>query len=383
MKNKKEVNKMIYLDYAANAPVDGEVLDAYVKATKKYFANPNSTHKLGLEAKEAIDKASKNIAKYLGVDEDEIIYTSGASESNNLVIQGLSERYKNNGKHIIISKLEHNSIVAPCQRMQELGFEIDMVSPNKDGIIDIDELQGLIRDDTILVSITSVDSELGIRQPIEEIGKLLKKYPNTFFHTDASQIIGKDHIDFTDVDLVTIAPHKFYGINGFGLFVKKKEVGLKPIIYGGKSTTIYRSGTPVTGSVLALDKALELALFKLDERKKYITELHDLVIERLKERNFIINSTINSIPNTINFSVKGVISNVFVQLLGNKEVYISSKTSCCPENAPSKSIYALTNDNSLANSSMRVSLSHLTTKEEIDKFFEIFDETLEEYNGKE
>lgn len=374
---------MIYLDYAANAPVDKEVLDVFNEATTKYFANPNSMHKLGVEAKEAIDKATKNIAKNLGVSEDEVIYTSGASESNNLVIQGLPERYKSRGKHIIISKLEHSSIVAPAQHMQELGFEVDMVGVTKDGLIDIEELKSLIREDTILVSITSVDSELGIRQPIEEIGRLLKEYPNLYFHTDASQIIGKERIDFTDVDLVTIAPHKFYGINGFGLLVKKKEVGLKPIIYGGKSTTIYRSGTPVTGSVLALDKALELALFKLDERKKYITELHDLVIDKLKERNFIINSTPNSIPNTINFSVKGVISNVFVQLLGNKEVYISSKTSCCPENAPSKSIYALTNDKSLANSSMRISLSHLTTKEEIDKFFEIFDETLEEYNGKE
>ena len=374
---------MIYLDYAANAPVDTEVLDVFNEATTKYFANPNSMHRLGVEAKEAIDKATKNIAKNLGVSEDEVIYTSGASESNNLVIQGLPERYKSKGKHIIISKLEHSSIVAPAQRMQELGFEVDMVGVTKDGLIDIDELKSLIREDTILVSITSVDSELGIRQPIEEIGRILKEYPNLYFHTDASQIIGKERIDFTDVDLVTIAPHKFYGINGFGLLVKKKEVGLKPIIYGGKSTTIYRSGTPVTGSVLALDKALELALFKLDERKKYITELHDLVIDKLKERDFIINSTPNSIPNTINFSVKGVISNVFVQLLGQKEVYISSKTSCCPENAPSKSIYALTNDKSLANSSMRISLSHLTTKEEIDKFFLIFDETLEEYNGKE
>ena len=374
---------MIYLDYAANAPVDKEVLDVFNEATIKYFANPNSTHKLGLEAKEAIDKASKNIAKYLGVTEDDIIYTSGASESNNLVIQGICNRYKSKGKHIIISKLEHNSIVAPASYMQSLGFEVDLVGVNKDGIIDIDELKSLIREDTILVSITSVDSELGIRQPIEEIGKLLKDYPNTYFHTDASQIIGKDHIDFTNVDLVTIAPHKFYGINGFGVLVKRKEIGLVPIIYGGKSTTIYRSGTPVTGSVIALDKALELATTKLDDRKEYITKLHDYVIEKLKERNFIINSTINSIPNTINFSVKGIVSSDFVKLLGEKDVYISSKTSCCPENTPSKSIYALTNDKTLANSSMRISLSHLTKKEEIDEFFKIFDETLEEYNGKE
>ena len=373
---------MIYLDYAANAPVDTEVLEVFNGATIKYFANPNSTHRLGLEAKKAIDNASKNIAKYLGVSEDEVIYTSGASESNNLVIQGICNRYKNRGKHIIISKLEHSSIVAPATYMQSLGFEVDLVNVNSDGIIDIDELKSLIRDDTILVSITSVDSELGIRQPIEEIGKLLKNYPNLFFHTDASQIIGKDHIDFTDVDLVTIAPHKFYGINGFGLLVKKKDIGLVPIIYGGKSTTIYRSGTPVTGSILALDKALNIAINKLDERKKYIKKLHDYVIDELKKRKFIINSTSNSILNTINFSVKGIISNDFVKLLGEKEVFISSKTSCCPENTPSKSIYALTNDKSLANSSMRISLSHLTTMEELEEFFRIFDETKEEYNGK-
>ena len=374
---------MIYLDYAANAPVDKEVLDVFNEATTKYFANPNSMHRLGVEAKEAIDKATKNIAKNLGVSEDEVIYTSGASESNNLVVQGICERYRSRGKHIIISSLEHSSIVAPAGRMQELGFEVDMVSVNKDGTVDLEELKSLIRDDTILVSITSVDSELGIRQPIEKIGKMLKEYPNLYFHTDASQIIGKDHIDFTDVDLVTIAPHKFYGLNGFGVLLKKKEVGLKPIIYGGKSTTIYRSGTPVTGSVIALDKALELAVTKIDERQSYIKKLHDLVISKLKERNFIINSTENSIPNTINFSVKGVISNVLVQLLGEKEVYISSKTSCSAEDSPSKSIYALTNDAKLATSSMRISLSHLTTEEEIEEFFRIFDITLEEYNGKE
>lgn len=374
---------MIYLDYAANAPVDNSVLEVFNKATLKYFANPNSNHKLGLEAKEAIEIATRNIAKNLGVKEDEVIYTSGASESNNLVVQGICERYRSRGKHIIISSLEHSSIVAPAGRMQELGFEVDMVSVNKDGTVDLEELKSLIRDDTILVSITSVDSELGIRQPIEKIGKMLKEYPNLYFHTDASQIIGKDHIDFTDVDLVTIAPHKFYGLNGFGVLLKKKEVGLKPIIYGGKSTTIYRSGTPVTGSVIALDKALELAVTKIDERQSYIKELHDLVISKLKERNFIINSTENSIPNTINFSVKGVISNVLVQLLGEKEVYISSKTSCSAEDSPSKSIYALTNDAKLATSSMRISLSHLTTVEEIEEFFRIFDITLEEYNGKE
>ena len=375
---------MIYLDYAANSPVDKEVLEAYNEATLKYFANPNSFHRLGLEAKEAIDNSSKKIAKLLGVKEDELIYTSGASESNNLVIQGLCERYKSRGKHIIISKLEHNSIVAPASRMQELGFEVDMVDFDNNGIVDLKELEKLIRDDTILVSITSVDSELGIRQPIEEIGKMLKKYDNVFFHTDASQVIGKEHIDFSDVDLVTMAPHKFYGLNGFGLLIKKENVSLKPIIYGGKSTTIYRSGTPVTANIVALAKALELSLNNLDNRNKYIKELNSYVKEHLKKnKDIVINSRDNSIPNTINFSIKGIVAKDFVLALSDKDVFVSSKTSCCPENSPSKSVYALTNDKSLANSSIRVSLSHLTTKEELDQFFKIFDETYMEFkDGK-
>lgn len=375
---------MIYLDYAANSPVDELVLDTYYEATKKYFANPNSTHKLGLEAKNVIDNTTKNIAKNLNVLSEEIIYTSGASESNNLVIQGVLNRYKNKGKHIIISKLEHNSIIAPLQVMQNNGFEVDMVGLNKDGLIDLDELKRLIRDDTILVSISSVDSELGIKQPIEEIAKLLKNYDNIIFHTDASQSIGKININFEDVDLVTIAPHKFYGINGIGALIKKKNIGLVPIIYGGKSTTIYRSGTPALPLIVSLDKALELALSNLEERNKYVKHLNEIVkSELLKYSDIHINSTENSIPYTINFSIQGILSKDFVNRLSEKEVYVSTKSACCPDGTPSKSVYALTGNKKEASSSIRISLSHLTKEEELNEFFNIFSKTYKEFkNGK-
>ena len=195
---------MIYLDYAANSPVEEEVLNAYYETTKKYFANPNSVHKLGLEAKELLDKSTNNIAKNLNVLPEEIIYTSGATESNNLAVKGICERYKAFGKHILVSSLEHNSIIASATTMQEKGFEVDLIPVNKDGIISVDEIKKLIRDDTILVCVTSIDSEIGIRQPIEEIGKFLKNYPNCYFHTDATQAIGKVDIDLKDVDLATI-----------------------------------------------------------------------------------------------------------------------------------------------------------------------------------
>ena len=172
---------MIYLDYAASTPVDDEVLNEFIRVSKEYYANPNSNHTLGIEAKSVIDEATKNIAKLLNVKSDEIIYTSGSSESNNLVIKGVCERYKSRGKHILISSLEHNSIVSSCTYLQELGFEVEIIPVDKYGIINIDELKKMLRDDTILVSITSVDSELGIREPIEEIASILKEFPNCFF----------------------------------------------------------------------------------------------------------------------------------------------------------------------------------------------------------
>ena len=376
---------MIYLDYSASTPVDNDVLELFYNTTKKYYANPNSSHKLGRKAKELIDNCTLNIANNLRILPEEIIYTSGASESNNLAIKGICERYKTHGKHILISSLEHNSIVASATIMQERGFEIELIPINKDGFIDIDSLKKMIREDTILVSICSVDSEIGIRQPIEEIGKILKEYPNCFFHTDASQVVGKVSIDFTNVDLITITPHKFFGMNGFGMLIKKKNVSLKPQINGGKSTTVYRSGTPELSNIVACDKALDIALSTQKERYEYIKKLSNKVKNKLKEyKNVHINNTENSIPHTINFSIKGIKSLELQEKLENYDIYISTKTSCCPIETPSKLIYALTRDKNLSSSSIRVSISHLTTEEEISKFLRVFDLIYKEYevNGK-
>ena len=376
---------MIYLDYAASTPVDDEVLNTFYETTKKYFANPNSHHKLGLQAKELIDKSTLKIAQNLNVLPDEIIYTSGASESNNLVIKGICERYKSKGKHILISSLEHNSIVAAATIMQELGFEVELIPINKDGLIDINKLKEMIKEDTILVSVCSVDSEIGLKQPIEEIGELLKQYPNCVFHSDASQSIGKININYENVDLVTIAPHKFYGLNGFGILIKKKNIGLKPQINGGKSTTIFRSGTPDIANIVATEKALDIAITNLEERYNYVKKLSDKIKNKLKEYNNIhINTTENSIPYTINFSIKGIKSLEIAEQLEKYDIFVSTKTSCCPIETPSKLVYALTKDKGLSTSSLRLSLSHLTKENEIDEFLRVFDIIYKEYenNGK-
>lgn len=374
-----ESDLMIYLDYAASTPVDKEVIDLYYDVTSKYFANPNSNHKLGRRALKVIDDSTCEIASLLGVLEDEIIYTSGATEANNLAIKGICNRYRNYGKHIIISTLEHNSITSSVTSMQEAGFDIDLVSITKDGLVDIEALRRLIRDDTILVSICSVDSEIGLVQPIEEIARLLKKYPHTYFHTDASQAIGKVQIDYSDVDLITIAPHKFYGLPGTGVLVKKKNVSLKPLIEGGKSTTLFRSGTPVVGEIAAVSKALSLAISMQSERYDYVKRLNDIIREHLSGyENIYINSTKNSLPFTLNFSIKNVKALKFAKMLEDRDVYISTKTSCCPLYTPSKLVYALTRDKSLASTSLRLSLSHLTSFKEIEEFLQIFDECMKE-----
>lgn len=370
---------MIYLDYAASTPVDEDVLNDFIKVTRDEFANPNSTHDLGLRAKEVIDNATNNIADLLNVSSDELIYTSGATESNNLAIRGVAERYKNKGKHIIVSSLEHNSIIASCTYLQDNGFDIDLIPINSDGLVDKDVLESMIREDTILVSVCAVDSEIGLIQPIEEIGKLLKNYDNIVFHTDASQAIGKANIDYSYCDLITIAPHKFYGMNGISILVKRKNISLKPLVLGGKSTTVYRSGTPVINMISSTSVALYKAISFLDERNLHIKKLNNKIIVFLsKYENVHINNTDKSIPHTINLSIKGVKSDLFASRLNENGVFISTKTSCCPVNTPSKLVYALTKDKSLASTSIRISLSHLTTDEEIDEFLKIFDKCYKE-----
>ncbi len=376
---------MVYLDYAASTPVDKRVLDKYYSTMLECFANPNSSHRLGLLAKEKIDKASLKIAKYFHIKPTEIIYTSGSSEANNLAIKGIAKRYKSYGKHILISSLEHNSIIASATSLQEEGFEIELIPVNNKGYIDIDILKEMIREDTILVSVTSVDSEIGLRQPIEEIAKIIKEKKHCFFHTDASQSIGKVDIDYEDVDLVTIAPHKFYGQLGIGLLIRKENVGLKPQIDGGKSTTIYRAGTPDVAGIVAVSEAIEIALSNLDNRYKYIKNISEIINEKLKKYDgVVINNTINSIPYTINFSLKGVKAQQVAKLFSDHEIYVSAKTSCCPVTTPSKLVYALTHDKSLATSSIRVSLSHLTTMDEVLEFLKVFDIIYKECcsNGK-
>ena len=196
---------MIYLDYSATTPVNEEVIDTYCKVCRDYIGNPNSLHKLGVEAKKLIDASTLQIAKILGVKPNEIIYTSGSSEANNLAIKGVCSKYNNRSKHIITTELEHSSVIAPISYLQKQGFEVDFVKLDENGLVDLNDLKQLLRDDTILVSICAINSEVGIKQDLKAISDVIRTNPKTIFHSDVTQLIGKDKIDFSMLDLASIS----------------------------------------------------------------------------------------------------------------------------------------------------------------------------------
>ena len=365
---------MIYLDYSATTKTDEEVLDTFIKCSKEFIGNPNSLHILGVKSKNMIDKATTQIANLLNVKENEIIYTSGSSESNNLAIKGICEKYKNRGKHIITTPLEHSSIYGPMDYLKENGFKIDYVKIDPNGQVDLENLKELMSDNTILVSICLVNSEIGIYQQLDKIIEVVRKYPKCFIHSDITQAVGKINIDISNIDLVSFSAHKFYGVKGIGCLIKKEKIELTPLIHGGKSTTIYRSGTPCLPLIVSMSKALRLALENINEKEKYVKELNNYLKEKLDNYDKVkINSNEYSIPHILNISIIGVKPETMLHALESKEIYVSTQSACSDTNSKSKAVYALTNDINRANSSIRISLSYLTTKEEIDEFIKCFD----------
>ena len=365
---------MIYLDYSATTPVDKRVLDTFNKVCLEYPGNSNSLHSLGVKSKELEEYVTSRIADILKVKPTEIIYTSSSSESNNTAIKGICFKYKNRGKHIITTSLEHSSVIAPLNYLTKEGFEVDFVNLKEDGTIDLEHLKSLMRDDTLLVSISYVDSELGIVQPINEISKIVKKNPKTFFHVDCTQAVGKINVDLSNIDLASISAHKFYGLKGVSLLIKKENIVIEPLIHGGKSTTVYRSGTPALPLYASMMKALELIIPNIDKNTKYISKLNKKIIDKLSTyENVYINSTNKSIVNTINISIKGIKPETFIHALEEYEIYVSTKSACSKADSMSNSVYAVTKDKERASNTIRISLSYLTTEEEIDKFLEVFD----------
>lgn len=365
---------MIYLDYSANTPADPAVLEAFLKAEQTWIGNPNSNHPAGLAARKRMEQATETIAGLLGVSPAEIIYTSGASESNNLALKGIAHASRHVGRHILSTALEHSSVGGSLSALQQQGYEVDLVEIGRDGRIDLARLRELLREDTILVSVCAVDSELGTVQPIRQIAEILRAFPNCRLHVDATQAVGKTDLVLDGVDTMSIAPHKFYGLNGSGLLFKRGSLVIEPQIHGGASTTFYRSGTPALALAVSIEKALALALENQAERCRYVQRLNDRLRAALRQYPQVqINSPEAAVPHILNLSVRGVKGTAFQRALGERGVCVSVKSACSTEGTPSKAVYAVSRDRKNALSSWRVSLSHLTTQAELDGFLQAFD----------
>ena len=373
---------MIYLDYSATTPVNDEVIDTYSRVCKEFIGNPNSLHKLGLEAKKLIDASSRQIANILGIKSSEIIYTSGASEANNMAIKGVVSKYSNRGNVIVTTHLEHSSVSEVLRYLEKDGFIIKYVKLDDNGLVDLKDLEKLIIDyDVFFVSIASINSEMGIRQDLEAISKVIRKNNKIIFHSDVTQSIGKEIIDFSLLDLASFSAQKFYGMKGIGCLYKRENLVINPLIHGGKSTTIYRSGTPATPLIASLAKALRLVYSDFEEKCLKVKKLNEYLVNKLKALDVYINSNIYSIPNIVNISLKNIKSEVMLHSLESNDIYISTMTACSSGDY-SESVYAITNDMDRARRSLRISLSFLTTKEEIDKFVDILGEQIKKLTFK-
>ena len=373
------MNKIIYLDYSATTPADKEVVDTFSKVSLDYIGNPNSLHKLGLESKKLMDASVKQVANLLKVKDDEVIFTSGASESNNLAIFGVINRYPNRGKHIITTKLEHSSVLECMNYLEKRGYIIDYVNILENGLVDLADLEDKLSKDTVLVSICQVNSEVGILQDVNKIGEIVKKYPTTIFHVDGTQAVGKINVDLKNIDLYSFSSHKFYGLKGCGVLVKKENIEIDPIIHGGKSQSNYRSGTPALPLIVSTSKALRLAFTDLDKKYNYVKKLNSLLKEKLSNIDgVVINSNDNSIPHILNISISGIKPETMLHALEEENIFISTKTACSKDNSDSLTLTTLGYNHDRAGYSLRISLSYLTTEDEINQFVEILNKKIKE-----
>ncbi|MGN1353105.1 MAG: cysteine desulfurase family protein [Bacilli bacterium] len=370
---------MVYLDYSATTPVNPEVLKTFDKVSLEYPGNANSLHELGSKSADLMNASVKQIADILKVNSDEIILTSGASEANNLAILGTILKYRNRGKHILTTKLEHSSVSETVKFLESFGYTIEYLNLLPNGKIDLEDLKNKLTNETVLVSICQVNSEIGIIQDVNQIGEILKEYPRVIFHVDGTQAVGKIKVDLTNIDLYSFSGHKIYGLKGIGCLVKKRGIELVPIIHGGKSQTIYRSGTPMPALYASFAKALRLIYTDFDSKYSHIVKLHDFLINELLKIDLIhVNSNENCIPQIINFSIQGIKPETMLHALSEKDIYISTKTACSEDNSLSESVLALTKNKDLAKSSLRISLSYLTTEEEIKYFLKVLQEKIKE-----
>lgn len=372
---------VIYLDNAATTKVDPEVLNSYNQITLKYFANPSSIHSLGQESSRLLDKSREQILNVLKLTHHDVIFTSGATEANNLGIKGYCFANRSRGKHIITSSTEHPSVLNTVLEMQDFGFEVTVLPVNKEGQIEVNSLKDAIREDTILVSLMMVNNEVGAINPIKEVGEYLKKFPKIAFHVDMVQAIGKLPLDFNNIDMFSIAGHKIHGLLGSGLLIKEKKILLKAINQGGGQENNLRSGTNTLALSASLAKALRLAIEGEANNFRKVKVLSERLLGYLKDNKdkYLINSYNEDNPYIVNFSLLHHKASVVVEALSNRGIMVSSLSACHAKNEDySKVVYAMYQDLNLAHNTIRISFDKDNTLEEVEALIKNLEEILKE-----
>lgn len=364
----------VYLDNSATTKPIKEAVDMAVTAMEEYYGNPSSLHKLGIKVEQLLKYGKEIIAKSLGCNDDEIFFTSGATESNNTAILGTASATVRRGKTIVTTTIEHPSVMDTVKLLEEKGYKIKRLMPEgKDGTYTPMQFFNAVDDDTVLVSVMMVNNETGLVQPVKEIAKAVKqKNSNTVFHTDAVQGYMKMPIKLknTDIDLLSASGHKIGAPKGIGILYKKKSCRILPIIHGGGQQNNLRSGTEPVPMIAALTAAVKVGTEKLTDNQKHYAELKKHLTDRLEAVDGVkINSTSNCADHIVNISVYGIRSEIMLHFLESKEIYVSSG-SACSKGGHSYVLDALGIDRLSADEALRISFCPNTTTQMLDSFID-------------
>ncbi|OQO58006.1 aminotransferase V [Enterococcus hirae] len=377
---------MIYFDNSATTPIFPQSLDAYIKTSQRIIGNPSSLHDLGNQANRLLQQARKQIAELITVTPDEIYFTSGGTEGDNWVLKGTMIEKHEYGNHMIISGIEHPAVSETAEQLKSLGVEVSIAPVNNQGFVIVDELKKLIRKDTVLVSIMAVNNEIGSIQPILEISELLKEYPKIHFHVDAVQAIGKVSLSewLTErVDFATFSAHKFHGPRGIGFIYWKKGRRLAPLLNGGGQEKNQRSGTENVPAIVAMAKALRIALDRKLQKPDHTKHLKEALINALKayEKVTIFSEGEDYAPHILCFSLKGIRGEVLVHALEEKQIFISTTSACSSrKHLASSTLHAMHVPDDLATSAVRISLDESNSMAEVEQFMIIFKQLYKKFS---
>lgn len=363
---------MMYFDYAATTPPNGEVLKTFDAVNRDFWANPRSLYEPGARAEQLLEQARNQVQTLLGANRDyRCIFTSGATESNNLAIKGVAHHSRHRGRHIVTSAVEHPSVMEVCRYLVQEGWEVEVLPVNPSGTVDPERLGEVLRPDTVLVSLMHVNNEIGAINDITQLGSLVKEQSRAVFHVDAAQSVGKHSISLegSPIDLLTFSAHKFFGLKGTGALLLRDGIQVRPLLHGGGQEFELRSGTADPARAAAMARALRLCTENLDEvfaRVKSFNEIIAGVFDVIPDS--ILNGTQeDSSPFIINFSIAGIRPETLVHALAEKGIYISTVSACATrKSAESAVVYALTGSHERAQTSIRISMSARTTRAEVD-----------------